>query len=142
MKRADWNLLAIAAAGGQPLSPVQLQKSLFLFQDAYREELGGNCYNFVPYDYGPFAVAVYHDAEAHQAAGHVSIMQTPGGWSQYAATPAGLDRANELATQAPQGALQHLRQLVTWARGISFQQLVRAVYEKHPEYRENSVFRG
>jgi hypothetical protein len=142
MKRADWNLLAIAAAGGQPLSPVQLQKSLFLFQQAFLEELGGNGYNFVAYDYGPFAVAVYHDAEYHQAIGYVSITQTPGGWSQYGATPAGLEKAREIATQAPHGPLQYLRQVVAWARGLTFQQLVRAVYEKHPEYRENSVFRG
>jgi hypothetical protein len=30
VRREDWTLLAIAAGGGQSLSPVQLQKSLFL----------------------------------------------------------------------------------------------------------------
>ena len=34
LQKKDWTLLAIALADGQPLSPVQLQKSVFLFGKA------------------------------------------------------------------------------------------------------------
>ncbi len=142
MDRADWALLTIAAADGQPLSPVQLQKSLFLFEQAYSTEMKDCRYDFGAYDYGPFAVAVYHDAERHACDGLVVITKAPGGWSQYAATPTGLARANELARGAPEAPLKYLRNVVAWASQLSFQQLVRAVYERFPEYRERSVFRG
>jgi hypothetical protein len=141
MNRLDWNLLAIAAAGGQPLSPVQLQKALFLFEHAFGTAFEGPGYNFLPYDYGPFSVAVYHDAEHHAAVGNVMIARLPGGWSQYAATQQGLTTAQAVAQRAPQPALTYLREVVAWARSLSFQQLVRAIYDKFPEYRERSVFR-
>src|SRR5215218_4144725 len=97
MERKDWNLLVIAAALGQPLSPVQLQKCLFILGRELPNEVGSNYYEFIPYDYGPFAVEVYRDAEQLAAQGLVAIQISSGQkWKQYAATPAGMANAKRL----------------------------------------------
>lgn len=141
MTRRDWNLLAIAAAEGRPLTPAQLQKSLFLFENAYPQEMQPVGYGFQPYHYGPFASGVYDDAESHATCGLVHIERTSWGWSQYSATPTGLIEARRLEGMAPVEPLSYLRAVVTWARSLSFEQLVRAIYDKFPAYREKSVFR-
>src|SRR5437764_1032670 len=88
MNRADWNLLVLAAAGGESLSPVQYQKALFLVSRNLPEEvLGGPLYNFEPYNYGPFDPAVYHDAIRLVAQRLAVISKSPRGWTQYEATP-------------------------------------------------------
>ncbi len=98
MKPQDWTLLAISAAKGRGLSPIQLQKSLFLLERRLsKEELGEQFYEFVPYNYGPFDVKIYQDAK-------------------------------------------YLDEVVTWILGLSFRDLVRAIYEAYPQFRANSVF--
>ena len=50
LDRKDWALLAIANAGhGVSLSPVQLQKSLFLLGRELGSKVGANFYDFQPY---------------------------------------------------------------------------------------------
>ena len=63
MTPKDWTLLVLASAGG-PLSPVQLQKTLFLIdRNLSRAQRGvTRFYNFRAYDYGPFDSAIYTDA--------------------------------------------------------------------------------
>jgi hypothetical protein len=63
MERKHWTLLVLAAAGGDPLTPVQLQKTLFLLEKERPEVSGRNYYRFTPYAYGPFDSRVYADAE-------------------------------------------------------------------------------
>ena len=62
MTRQDWLLLVLAAADGKPLSPLQLQKSLFLVGYDLARLVGSDFYTFRPFDYGPFDAAVYRDA--------------------------------------------------------------------------------
>src|SRR5262245_54561340 len=96
MNRADWILLAISAAGGKPLQPVQLQKSWFLRETNGPEAMGGATFGFTPYDYGPFSADVYREARRLADQGLAAVSQRPGGWSEYAATPAGLAKAERL----------------------------------------------
>ncbi len=139
LKREDWALLAIAAADGAPLEPVQLQKALFLLGKEMPKAVGRGYYHFTPYNYGPFDQGVYADAEVLAARGLVSI-DTPRRWAVYAATAEGLRRAAELSGQVAD-AWGYLRKVVAWARGLTFQQLVRAIYAAYPDQRANSVFR-
>src|SRR5436190_18669612 len=81
MEPKDWTLLVISAADSRGLSPVQLQKSLFLLErrlseEAPAEKLGESFYEFVPYNYGPFDVKVYQDAEALEERGLVTIQSS------------------------------------------------------------------
>ncbi len=137
MKRIDWNLLALAAASGSPLQPVQLQKALFFFGKMMPDAVRGDFYSFVPYHYGPFDKDVYWDAGLLAAKG-LAYVQT-GPFKTYGATPEGLKRADELGKSNPRG-WAYLKELVTWVRSLSFDELVRAVYAAYPEYKQNSVF--
>jgi uncharacterized protein len=139
--RADWNLLVLAAAEGNRLTPVQLQKCLFLLGRELPHAVGTDYYDFRPYNYGAFDAAAYFDAERMESQGLTRIVPTPGGWKDFAATPAGLARAAALAQGVPPSVISYLRALVRWARSLSFAQLVRAVYERHPDTKVNSIFR-
>jgi len=141
VKRRHWVLLAIAAAEGEPLTPVQLQKSLFLL-GKLSEKKPKDFYNFVPYNYGPFDAAIYHDAERLSEDGLIIIRQSPGQrWNEYAATASGLTHAKELEAEIPARTAKHLRRLVAWTRPFSFQELVRLIYKLFPAYRVQSVFK-
>ena len=62
MKRNELCLLMMALANGNPYTPVQVQKALFLATENLPSLLGKSPkYTFVPYDYGPFDKQVYQD---------------------------------------------------------------------------------
>lgn len=137
-KRADLLLKIIAAARGESVTPAQLQKVAFLLGQEFPDEMPDNYYQFQKYDYGPFDVKIYRDAEKLQSKGLVSIaVNSRGGWKEYAATKKGLSKTPEDVSEA---VAEYIDQKVRWARGLSFQELVRAVYREFPAYRENSVF--
>ncbi len=143
MNASEWTLAAIALAGDAGLSPVQLQKTLFLLGTELPDVVGGAFYNFRKYDYGPFAREIYADAEDLAAQGFVRVARVPGqSWNQYQITDGGRKYAEELMRHAPPRGVTYLRDVVRWAQGLSFETLVREIYKKYPEYRENSVFRG
>ena len=143
MNRKDWALLAICAANGRGLSPVQLQKTLFLLGREMPHAVGSTFYKFRPYHYGPFDRAVYVDADELANTGDVAITQRHGEtWNRYLATAEGCERASILRSTAPPGTVSYLDRLIEWALRQSFQSLVRAIYEKYPEMRANSVFQG
>lgn len=144
MQRRNWALLTLAAAEGAELTPVQLQKVLFLLGDRQRDKVGRGFYSFHPYNFGPFSADVYADADQLEVEGLAQIARgAPGrSWSLYAATPDGLARAREVASQAPQGLPEYIARLVKWARSLTFQELVSAVYSAYPEQRRNSIFVG
>jgi hypothetical protein len=134
----------IAAAQGKPVSPVQLQKSLFLIDKnlSPAQRGGGAFYNFRAYDYGPFDSAIYSDADLLEAEGLVTITDPQQSHRTYSVTPTGMDRANALRDERPAAVIAYLDKVVQWVRGRSFSDLVRAIYEQYPEMRVNSVFRG
>jgi hypothetical protein len=135
-------MLTISLARGRGLSPVQLQKVLFLLGKKLPQEVGPNFYDFQPYNYGPFDSAVYSDADVLSFGGLVSIAKSGGGYNEYSPTPKGLEYAENLKQAAPPRALAYLDRAVQWAQTLSFSGLVRAIYDKYPEYRKNSVFQG
>ena len=143
MERKDWTLLALAAAEGQTLTPVQLQKVLFLLGKKIPGAVGTEFYEFHAYNYGPFDSQVYVDAEELGRDSLVVISPVSGQrWSEFSISKLGLDRASEVAKQADEKAVEYLGRVVEWARKKSFAELVRAVYHEYPEFRKNSVFQG
>lgn len=141
MDRKSWTLLALAAAKGKTLSPVQLQKTLFLVGKRFEDELD-EFYTFRAYDYGPFSKDIYSDARQLAAEGMVAISEAPWGrWSEYAATEAGLSEVERVADDVPDEVRDYIDRVVEWARSLSFQQLLRAVYAKYPDYQDKSVFK-
>ena len=141
MTRRDWTLLAIAAARGEPITPIQLQKSLFLLRERRSTAVGERFHKFTPHNYGPFAKSVYVDAEKLQTSGDVHVDTGDGRWSEFSATAKGLNRAEVLRSTAPVEGVEYLGRAVAWTRSLSFEQLVKAIYDEFPEQRANSVFR-
>jgi hypothetical protein len=136
-------LLAGLAGGGEnaTYTPVQVQKLFFLLDREAARALGGPFFNFVPYDYGPFDQAVYAgiDNLAHQS---LALVLTTGRYRVY-----GLSQAGQIEGQRLLDALQpavrgYVENVARWVRQLSFQQLVAAIYNKYPDMKANSVFRG
>ena len=142
MNRLDWLLLVLAAANGKALSPIQLQKTLFLLKQTLpvclTEE---HFYQFAPYDYGPFASPIYQDAESLEKEGLITIVPSNfGRWREYSITPSGLRRANVAESKLSDDVCAYVKSLVGWVQTLSFSQLVNYVYERYPSYKVNSVF--
>lgn len=144
MQPKDWLVLA-AAAATNPLQPVQIQKILFLLDKKLSpaQKRMARIYTFAPYDYGPFDASVYWDAERLEQEGMLTIERAPGQtFKQYRITDAGRVHAVAIEEQIDPAVRSYVGALVRWCQGLSFNQLVSAVYQEYPEMRENSVFRG
>ncbi|MYD10277.1 MAG: hypothetical protein F4X02_09570 [Chloroflexi bacterium] len=138
MKRTDLLLKIIAAAEGEPLTPAQLQKVAFRLGMECSSYMPDDYYQFRKYDYGPFSAEIYRDAERLERDGKIRISINPkGGWREYAATVRGYTTELE---DLPEEVSSFITENVNWARSLTFQQLVRAIYKDYPEFRENSVF--
>ena len=144
MDRKYWTLLVLASAAGGPLSPVQLQKSLFLVDRnlTRAQRGGGSFYSFRAYDYGPFDSAVYADAATLQTDGLAVITEPAASHRTYSATPAGLEFAGPLRGALDPEVVDYLDRVVAWVRSMPFTELVKAIYAQYPEMKANSIFRG
>ncbi len=142
MRREDWTLVAIDNAGTRGLTPVQIQKVLFLLGKEIPTAVSDSFYLFIPHNYGPFSKQVYSDAERLAVNGLVAIERPIGGYQEYRITAAGANVARALVAQADPRAITYLRNVVSWAQNQTFSGLIRAIYNKYPEFRANSVFQG
>jgi uncharacterized protein len=144
MERSQVLLAILAAAQGRPFTPAQIQKAAFLVtRNLPGLVTRGQNYNFVPYDYGPFDQSVYADAEMMVSRGALIIAPSPfGRWSQYSASDLGVNVGNTILDHMDAQSREYVISVVQWVRSLSFQQLVKAIYDRYPEMRENSVFRG
>ena len=79
MERKDF-LLMMVAAGAMPVTPVQLQKCLFLLGENLQEEIPNPFYAFEPYHYGPFDAEVYSDADHLENQGLLVSVASKGTW--------------------------------------------------------------
>lgn len=142
MERRHWALLVLDEAGPSGLSPIQLQKTLFLIGRNLPDEVGDDYYEFVPYNYGPFDARVYSDAQYFVNSGLVQVIQVAGkAWSFYTITPNGHNMAQHIReTEASERALSYLTKVVKWVQSLSFAQLLAAIYKAYPEYKAKSVF--
>jgi hypothetical protein len=68
--RTAWPLVALAHRKGQALTPVQIQKALFVLGRELPTVVRPRFYSFKPYNYGPFG-AVYHDSKRWQRLGFI-----------------------------------------------------------------------
>ncbi len=142
MNKSDWTLLAIALAENAALTPVQLQKALFLIGKTLPAVDQSGFYTFKPYNYGPFCQSIYADAEKLSVEGLVEIVAVPDqSWSNYRITEIGVAKAKALLDNLDDAQSQYLTGLVQWITELSFEQLLSFIYEKYPEYAVNSMFR-
>jgi hypothetical protein len=141
MDRKDWTLLVINAANGKGLSPVQLQKCLFLLGQKLPSQVEDSFYHFIAHNYGPFDSSIYLDAKLLADEGLVNINQAFGiRFPIYTITSEGAKVAQELEAKMPPYVTEYIKRLVTWSQSLSFEQLIRAIYKNYPEFSVNSVF--
>jgi uncharacterized protein YwgA len=132
--------LAISAANGV-VTPVQLQKSVFLICKADLPEVPEDAYNFTPYHFGPFDAHIYSDAdELHEEGLVLSAPSLRGRWVDRMITPAGMKRAEELKADLSNATVKRIQEIADEVQSLSFSDLLRKVYAEYPEYKENSVF--
>lgn len=142
MERKHWTLLVLDEAGPSGLSPIQLQKSLFLIGRNLPSEVGEDYYEFVPYNYGPFDARVYSDAQSLVSQRFAQVIQVAGkNWSHYAITETGHNMADHIReTELSERASKYISTVVKWVQSLSFAQLLAAIYKAYPEYKAKSVF--
>ena len=143
MERRDLLLVVLAAAKGASLTPVQLQKSLFLLSESSMPEKPEPFYEFEPYHYGPFAIEIYDDVNSLVASGSAAaIPAVAAHWNTFAATPTGQAVAARIRPQLSDESHALIEKTVEFVRSRSFSELVKVIYAHFPHYRENSVFQG
>lgn len=142
LPRRTWVLLALDAAEQKSLTPVQLQKSLFILGMRRRHSLTGPFYNFRAYHYGPFDADVYRDSDALIEEGFVELHESRHATVRaYALSGAGRNAALAAKDAVSNDLVHYLHDVVLWAQSLSFDELVRAIYDAYPEMRVNSLFR-
>jgi hypothetical protein len=143
MNRSDLVLAVLAASGGRPYTPIQIQKAIFVVCDHFPDLISGRKFNFEPYDYGPFDSEVYSEIYALQSAGEAVIAPSPmGQWNTYAASDAGVVRGRELLGEIGARRRDYIQEISRWVRSQSFSSLVKSIYQAYPQMRVNSIFRG
>ena len=143
-QRSDWLLLVLDAAGPQGLTPVQLQKALFLLgKKLPANVIGENFYKFQPYNYGPFDRTVYSDAERIAAKNEVLIERREReSFNRYVISRDGEIAVSRFKSVEARSVAEYVQRLVGWVQEQTFESLVSAVYAEYPEMRINSVFNG
>lgn len=146
MNKEDLLLMVIAEAQDKGLTPIQLQKTLFLVGQElpdHWKDFPDEYYVFEPYHYGPFDPEIYDDAHVLVEQGLVhSLPSKKGRWNESVATLAGTKRAEALKCEIPDSIAAWIEEVVEWTQSLSFAALVRAIYARYPAYQENSIFRG
>lgn len=140
IEKKEWLLLAISFSEDY-LSPAQLQKSLFLLKQKKPGSVSEDFYNFIPYNYGPFCKEIYSDAESLVSEGLVKFGHPVGErWQGYTITEIGKECVKKFENSVSKEDRDYLAEVVTWARSLSFKQLLSAIYKEYPAYKVNSVF--
>jgi hypothetical protein len=140
--RTDVLLAALAASDSRSLTPVQVQKAMFLIAIEAKRLAPEHFYAFEKYNYGPFSTDIYSDLSAFESAEWILVDPPVNRRVRaYRLTASGLQAAAESQAKLTPELRTYLTAVVKWVSSLSFPDLVRAIYKKYPEYRENSVFR-
>ena len=121
MHRNDLLLLTVAGSEEGGLTPVQLQKALFLIGQSKLQGLPADYYEFIPYNYGPFDSDIYVDADRLSAEGHLAQIPVHGrAWSIYQTTSAGRERTRQIQSECDPALATYVKAAVQWVRSLSF----------------------
>lgn len=142
MDRDSLVLAALSPARGATHTPVQVQKLLFLIDKNVPRQVGGPYFNFQPYDYGPFDQAIYGVLQSLASKRLVVINEETGRrWKEYLLTSEGQRIGENAFKELDKKTATYIAKLSEFVRGVSFAQLVSAVYKAYPEMKVNSVFK-
>ena len=130
-------LIADGADGPFPLDPIRLMKGCFIVAEIGPDEWK-RLFEFRPYDYGPFDPSVYRACDALLGKG--LLVATPAGrYSHYTITETGRERASSIATEMDPSLAEWLRNIGHWVTSKSFNDLLREIYDRFPDYASRSI---
>jgi hypothetical protein len=140
LDRKDWPLAALGCAADGKLTPIQMQKTLFLIKMEAGQWLHGEFYDFVPYNYGPFDSTIYKDIAQQEAEQNIVTERAGNRWDAYFITVDGKRKATELLNGMDPDLRNFLGVVVNWVKERGFSELLQSIYQKYPAYAVNSVF--
>lgn len=123
----------------------RLQKFVFLIQEKFGKELPGK-YNFIPYDYGPFAKPLAEDMHDLREEGFIDKEEIPRGSDavehRYKLTEKGEKELEDMLEEfeIDEDIQRKIKENIVeeWDKG-SLRALLSYVYSEYPQYAENSV---
>ncbi|QIB79066.1 hypothetical protein G3A49_13355 [Haloferax volcanii] len=137
-------LALLRAMGGNLQGKTRLQKLAFLLDE---EKLGDrlDAYHFRKYDYGPFSKGLLEDIEDLEDKGLVDIhrSRTLGGNTRYdyEITDVGETIVSDIFSRGDASIiLEDAEDIAVEYGDLPLRELIELVYEKFPEYKENSVY--
>lgn len=141
MNKKELLIAALGSSTKKEFSPVQLQKLMFLIDSELSPQVGGPYFNFKPYHYGPFDVAIYEEFLRLELEG---LGHTKGGGRsrKYAVTESGNEYAQKILSGLSQSQKKYISEVAEFVQSLSFPQLVSSIYKAYPHMKANSVFRG
>lgn len=137
VSRSDILLAILAAADGEELSRVQLQKVAFLLSEEFKDRLPVDFYKFDKYDYGPFCIDIYNDTEMLL---YWEWIRTKPSVESNATTYHITEQIHLDDFPLDEDIKQFIKDTVAWVADMSFGELVRAIYLLYPEFIEQSKF--
>lgn len=140
MERKDLILLSAAAITTQPLTPQQLQYTMFLIRAANVKELPENFYTFEPYHHGPHnSQEIHEDVGTLVNQGLIFKVRHPGEWDNISPSPKGMQEAKSLIAELAAPDAAYIFDVVEWVQENSFSQNLYAICKAFPDYAVNSV---
>lgn len=143
VQRHYWPGVVLSLSPDHKLTPIQIQKSLFLIGENLRSLIGPGFYTFEPHNYGPFSAEIYRDIDELCDEGFVSVRTVVGrDWNEYESTATGLEVASDIMSRIPALAQKYITEIVNWTRRTPFNELLGAIYKAYPKYASRSVFKA
>lgn len=132
MTKKDIILYVLSIASDNTLSPVQIQKLLFLIDKECN--IGKHFFKFVAYDYGPFDKTIYNELDELVKSDDVDVLISHG-VRQY-------KLINHKITQLEftDDVSEKIKQLCEFVKSCSFKELLVDIYKKYPEMAKNTAF--
>ena len=100
--------------------------------------IGGPFFNFQPYHYGPFDVAVYQHLEELEASKHVAVDDS-GRYGCYFLTESGYERGVAILGRLEEVVATYSGRVARWVRFMPYRRMLAAIYRRYPETAVNSV---
>ena len=120
-------LLTLLQTAERPVSRIELTKWAFVLRHESQSKGGSSFYDFLPFHYGPFSFALYHEIEKLEQQGYVS-QSDQSHWA------VGRVVAPNLEPALKQEAAGVARRLMK----KNVDSLMDEIYERHPEFTVNS----
>lgn len=134
MTRHEIILALLAAAGGAPYRPAQVQTGLFIINRRMPQLVAGAGLSFHVYHSNPFDLLVHRELGGLANRGQVTVSGDRDS-KTYAPTPSGMAKGEELLAQlgeTERGFVADVSQLV---RKHEFLESVSVIFRAHPETR-------